>query len=496
MVEQAGIGGRVAAWGAADGALVHLDDLVDVLQPLDAAVGQWLCLAAVVVLAEDGVERVAHQGALAAAAHPGHADELAQRQRQVHVLQVVAGGPEQLDLPAIAGAPLPGHGNAEVAAEVAGRGAFALHQVARVALGHDAPAMLAGAGADIDQVVGAHHHLPVVLHHQHAVAAIAQFAQAADEAAVVARMQPDARFVQDVEHTGQLAADLCGQADALRFATAEGARAAVQGEVVEAHVQQEARAAGDLLDHLMCDEGLLLIEVCVQAFHLGMQLGDAHAGELEDVAAVQAEVQGVLLEARTVAGGAGHHVGEACGPLLRGLGAVVGLLHHIGDEPLELHAAVAQPDGAAHPQRFIEAVEQCRYHSVVHLGHGAVQVMAELLQHGLHLLEDPVALVGAQWQEGPPPDALAAVRHDLVQGHLRHLAQAAALGACSVGAVEAEQVGLGLLVGDAARGAHEVAAQVARLLLVHTHHHQRALAILHGRGAGVGQPLGIGGVHL
>ena len=42
-----------------------------------------------------------------------------------------------------------------------------------------------------------------------------------EEPAIVARMQADGRFIENVEHAGQAAADLAGEADALGFAAGE-----------------------------------------------------------------------------------------------------------------------------------------------------------------------------------------------------------------------------------------------------------------------------------
>ena len=56
VVEHLSICGGVGAWRAPDGGLVDLDDLVDVLQALDAVVGQRLLHRAVEPLAEDGGE--------------------------------------------------------------------------------------------------------------------------------------------------------------------------------------------------------------------------------------------------------------------------------------------------------------------------------------------------------------------------------------------------------------------------------------------------------
>jgi hypothetical protein len=86
------------------------------------------------------------------------------------------------------------------------------------ARGHQFAAQPARARAEIDHVIGALDGFRVVLHHQHRVAHIAQMRERFEQAAVVARMQADGRFVEHVQHAAQLRADLRGQPDALRFA--------------------------------------------------------------------------------------------------------------------------------------------------------------------------------------------------------------------------------------------------------------------------------------
>ncbi len=67
--------------------------------------------------------------------------------------------------------------------------------------------------------------------------------QRARAAAVVSLMQADARLVQDVEHAHQPGPDLCRQPDALRLSPGQRRRRAVEREVVEPDVEQEARGA-------------------------------------------------------------------------------------------------------------------------------------------------------------------------------------------------------------------------------------------------------------
>src|SRR5688572_33302499 len=67
---------------------------------------------------------------------------------------------------------------------------------------------------------------------------------------VVALVQADRGLVEDVHDAAEPRADLAREADALRLAARERLGAAVERQVVEADVYQEAEPVGDLLDDL------------------------------------------------------------------------------------------------------------------------------------------------------------------------------------------------------------------------------------------------------
>ncbi|MGC4012846.1 MAG: hypothetical protein QM805_30120 [Pseudomonas sp.] len=89
-----------------------------------------------------------------------------------------------------------------------------------------------------------------MLDHDHGVAEIAQMGQSAQQALVVALMQADRRFVEDVHDADQARANLAGQADALRLAAGQRVGAAVEGQIVEADIDQEMQALADFLEDL------------------------------------------------------------------------------------------------------------------------------------------------------------------------------------------------------------------------------------------------------
>ena len=78
--------------------------------------------------------------------------------------------------------------------------------------------MHAGAGPEVDDVVGAVHELIVVLDDEERVALGAEGLERVDEAVVVAGVQADGGFVEDVEHAGEVGAKLGREPDALGLA--------------------------------------------------------------------------------------------------------------------------------------------------------------------------------------------------------------------------------------------------------------------------------------
>ena len=107
---------------------------------------------------------------------------------------------------------------------------------------HDLAAVLARARADVDDPVGGGDGVLVVLDDDEGVAEVAQPGERLDQPVVVALVQADARLVEDVEDADEPGADLGREPDALRLAAGQGAGRAVEAEVVEPDVEQEARA--------------------------------------------------------------------------------------------------------------------------------------------------------------------------------------------------------------------------------------------------------------
>ncbi len=89
-----------------------------------------------------------------------------------------------------------------------------------------------GCGTDVDQVIGSADALFIVLDDDDGVADVFEALEGADEAGVVALVKADGGFIEHVADADEAAADLRGEADALRLAAGERGCPAIEREVI------------------------------------------------------------------------------------------------------------------------------------------------------------------------------------------------------------------------------------------------------------------------
>ena len=174
----------------------------------------------------------------------------------------------------------------------------------RVGAGEEVPArpgelhlaaVLAGPRPDVDDVLGGPDDLRVVLHDQDGVADVLERVQDLDEAAVVARVQPDGRLVQDEERPDQAGAQGGGQVDPLGLAAAQGEGHPVEGDVVEPDLEQELEPVLDLGDELLGD--LASDGPELEPGEEGVGLLDRQPDHVADRQAADPDAQGLRVEA-------------------------------------------------------------------------------------------------------------------------------------------------------------------------------------------------------
>ena len=279
--EGPGIGRRVRAGRAADGALINVDDLVQMLEPLDGFAG---CggFARAVQARGGGLEQgFDGQGRFPAAGNAGNADELAQREISGDVLQVVAGSPDHCHLLAAALAPGAGNGNLSCAGQVLpGQAGRISRHLRRCAVAYHLPAMHTRPRTHIEHIIRLADRILVMFHHQNGVPLIAQVLQRGQQPVIVALMQADRRLVQHIKHPGQAGPDLAGQPDALRFPARQRAGIARQRQVIQPDIHQEPKTLADFLKDGAGDLVLLRPQRIGHRADPDMRLGNRHLNHL------------------------------------------------------------------------------------------------------------------------------------------------------------------------------------------------------------------------
>ena len=193
------------------------------------------------------IQNVVYQRRFPRAGNAGDHRQQPERNRHVDILQIVAVRAENRDAPCRSGCGARPARESSACPErycpVSDAGFAAISSGAPER--HQVSARFSRARAQVHHVIRAANRLLVVLDHQHRVAQIAQRFERAEQPAVVARMQPDRRLVEHVEHAAQPRADLRRQANPLRFAAGKRGRRAVERQIAQPDVQQKIDALGN-----------------------------------------------------------------------------------------------------------------------------------------------------------------------------------------------------------------------------------------------------------
>ena len=239
IVEYTGVGGGIRTRCATERTLVYSHHLIYMFQAFDALIFEGFAQGVIDVLRQNGVKCIVDEGRFARSRNARHTDERAEGKFYGDVLQIIAFRTDNAQDFAVAFTSLFGNGNAARAVQVVGSERLALEHLRRRALKHHFPTLSSGAGADVHHIIGGHHHVFVVLHHNHRVAGVAELLERANQSHIVALMETDRGFVENIEHIDQLRTDLRGESDALTLAARKGHRRAVEREVVESHIEEE-----------------------------------------------------------------------------------------------------------------------------------------------------------------------------------------------------------------------------------------------------------------
>ena len=260
-------------------------------------------------------------------------------------------------------------------------------------LEHDLAAGAARARPHVHDVVGDPDHVGVVLDDDHRVALVAQLHEQLVEAVHVARVEPDARLVEDVGDVDQAAAEVLDHLDPLRLAARQRVGLAVQAEVVEPDVDDVAEP----LEERGEDRPAHL--AVVHQPQDRDEVADRHRGQVGDRVAVDPRAQRRLVQPGAAAGRADP----------RAEVRLDGLLH-----PLRERLDVAPDVG---PLDLLEHADVRGVHRLVADRQLVLAVLAP--QEQVHLLRGVVAQLLVVVEE-----ARRRVRADLPADPHRHLDRA------------------------------------------------------------------------
>ena len=211
----------------------------------------------------------------------------------------------------------------------AGERSLGTHHLPRRSLGGDFAAPVAGAGPEVEKMVGGGDHFAVMLDKDQRVAKVAETIQRSQQPAVVARVQTDGRLVEHVEHAGQSAADLTGKSNALRLAAGQRWCRPAQSQIIQADIDQELQAVRDFAKQLAGH--LLLILGQLELLEQLQRLPERQIAQAAQRAVHESESGGIVAQSRPAA----RHA------------------RYVADEVLELMAV-----DEAHPRCLVNGREQ------------------------------------------------------------------------------------------------------------------------------------------
>ncbi len=147
-------------------------------------------------------------------------------------------------------------------------------------------------------MVGGADRFEVVLHDDHGVAVVLEPLEQVQQTAHIARVQADAGLVEHVERIHEVGAEGIRERDALGLAAGERTRRAVEGEVAESDVHEEARAGARFAQDVRRD--LLLERRQLEVGEPRVELFDRERAHLRNVLAGHAHVERRRLQPRAV----------------------------------------------------------------------------------------------------------------------------------------------------------------------------------------------------
>ena len=164
---------------------------------------------------------------------------------------------------------------------LAGLGVLAFGKVFDGTLRNDGPAMTSGAGADVNHVIRCTNRVLIMFNDKDGVANVGEVSERIDQSIIVALMQTDGGFVEDVTASNETRSDLRCQTNALTFTAGERSGRAIEVEVTQPDGHHEPESCLNFLEDRSSNLFLLVIED--EIFKELSCMLDGHLGDILDV---------------------------------------------------------------------------------------------------------------------------------------------------------------------------------------------------------------------
>src|SRR6266851_1215243 len=167
-------------------------------------------------------------------------------------------------------------------------------------LRHNFAAVHASARSQINDMIRATHCFFIVFDNHERIPLRAQRSQGVEQAKIVARMQSDGWFIQNIKNTAQIRSELSRQADALRFAAAQSFCRSTKGEISETDILHEVKTLFDLRHKISRDR--LLRGAKAQFPRETKRFTGGERGKIINRVSLQSHMSRDRIQARTAAG--------------------------------------------------------------------------------------------------------------------------------------------------------------------------------------------------
>ena len=322
-----------------------------------------------------------------------------------------------------------------------------------------------------------------MLYDNNRISQVAKLLQRIDKTDIVALVQTDARFVEDIQHIHELRSDLRGKADALALSSRKADGRAVERQVVQPHVKQEFQARAYLLQNLGSDDPLLVVEKFSDMANPFIKVADIHRSQLINILVMDAEMKRFLIQTRPAAFRTYSRFGKLVGPFLRGSRSIL-VLHHLDI----LHDSFVKDKivGSGMDKRtfdfqtLITAIQYFIDDILRQLAHRSLQRSLITFQQSLDLPENHRILVLSQRRDGSFVHRKRTVGYHLVHINQIHIAQPLAARARTLRRIERKVMRSRLAIRKPRHRTHQAFAVVPHTFGLRIQNHQQSVPLLHG----------------